>query len=260
MKIVKIKVTNAMNGRWTTALALLDSGATFNFMDIDIATELDLLGYKRKSNTVGFGGSLIQDDCWLTKVVISPAPDSPAADHGFGESCEIEVHKKCLVTTKSINWNRVKAEHEHLREIPFNKIPDNHPVRVILGVETSAFHRVHEQREGMVPKAPIAERGPFGWLAFGRVTLPKYYNRWRKIAPPSLDQHCQIVEGLLTGSDSTQLDNLSAVASSLQTVQAVDHYTDDWFNFERAASGANDVDTYEPLDDTTEPHPSSTLI
>jgi hypothetical protein len=171
---IQTLICNVLSGKNRRAanvrtVVLIDSGSSVTFIDEDFAKENNfrILG-KRKGMTLHM----------LERVETLPGEQlhvefqlSSICDHV--QSCTKNVSgwtvKNLAEHTSVVDWSEQKKQFAHLKDLHFPKMPEDSTIKIIMGVDNTAFFTpVEIIRNPDNETDPTAIRLTLGWTCVGR--------------------------------------------------------------------------------------------
>ena len=78
------------------------------------------------------------------------------------------VYPKILIDSRPVQWNEVKLDWPHLKDVRFPELAKREHHEMLIGADLIHYHRCYKEIRGSFG-SPIARLGPLGWTAFGPV-------------------------------------------------------------------------------------------
>ena len=138
-------------------VALLDPGSTQTFVDRETAVRLKL---KRTSKThamtVNVFNQQVSTDSYRVELYLASIDGSHTAT--IAAYVVQDLAKQLLV----VDWSKEKHRFSHLEKVPFESLPSEQAVNLLIGYDHAALLESSEKRSG-TPGQPIARLTPLGW-------------------------------------------------------------------------------------------------
>ncbi|XP_032229033.2 uncharacterized protein LOC116612438 [Nematostella vectensis] len=155
-------------GRRIKVNAFLDDGSDTSYMRSDVAVAL---GIKAPENNLAL--STLTD----TKVIVKSKAVSievSSVEGGTKRKMTVWTMNELCSGMPIPDWSRHQERWEHLKGLPFHKVPGRKTVDILMGSDHPELALALEERVGE-PGEPVARKTPQGWTCIGRV--PEYSNR-----------------------------------------------------------------------------------
>ena len=149
-------------------VALLDSCSSITLIDEEVAKRL---GLKKRSAKMTQSINVVRskstfDTCQVEVPV--------ASVDGLTSFIILAFTMKDLTrNTGIVDWSTEKMKFEHLREIPFEPLPENPTAHLLIGTDNSDLLAPEDTRKGKKGE-PIAMSTPLGWTCYGSSSKSKF--------------------------------------------------------------------------------------
>jgi hypothetical protein len=138
-------------------VAFLDPGSTQTFVDQETAVRLRL---KRTSKThamtVNVFNQQVSADSYRVELYLASIDGS--------HTVTIDAHavQDLAKQLPVVDWSREKDSFSHLQNVPFESLPSERSINLLIGYDHAALLEFSEMRKG-TPGQPIARLTPLGW-------------------------------------------------------------------------------------------------
>ena len=157
------------NGNGLKTVAMLDSCSNMTLIDTKTAIDLDLkILSKPVTRSFNTTNGQAEIETHLVEVPLV------SGDGLCTTTVEAYVVKDLAKNTPVVDWSKAKMNLEHLKEVPFEKLPKNPRVTLLIGGEHSDLFAVEEGSQHRGTKGePVAWHSLLGWTCIGRSTKAK---------------------------------------------------------------------------------------
>ena len=147
--------------RTVRAVAMLDSGSSTTYLKDSVANKLRLHGRSEEFSASVLGGQVISGKHHRVRVTMK------SEDGTYQTTLEAWTQPIVTAPVDKIDWNTLRHQYEHLRNIDFPPI-EGDQVDLLIGLNVPGAHCVLEELTGL-PGEPVARRLPLGWVCFGSI-------------------------------------------------------------------------------------------
>ena len=158
-----IVVNLSVGGASKQVVALLDSGSQATCIDEDLATRLNLktlIGPTKRK--VGYADRIAEMTSKLIQFEIS------SLDGLTSQTMTGWTLKDLASKTGIVDWSQEKSKFEHLRSLPFPKLPSNAKISIIIGTSYPSLYCATKVVSDPKNKhSPVALLTPLGWSCVG---------------------------------------------------------------------------------------------
>jgi hypothetical protein len=151
-------------------VALLDSCSSITLIDEEVARKL---GLKKRSPKMSESINVVRSkstfDTWQVEVPIT------SVDGLLSVIIIAYTMKDLTRNTGIVDWATEKVKFEHLRELPFEPLPENPTAHLLIGTDNSSLLAPEDPRKGEWGE-PIALLTPLGWTCYGSSSKSKSSN------------------------------------------------------------------------------------
>ena len=165
---VVCKIGNKKGRRSLKTVALLDSCSSMTCIDEDVARKL---GLKKRSlpRTESIKVVSAKID-FVTTLVEVPVI---SMDGLTSMVILASTMKDMTKGTGIVDWSKDKLKFDHLKNLPFEPLPENPTVTLLIGTDNVDLLAPEESRKGEKGE-PIAVLTPLGWTCFGSSSKSKF--------------------------------------------------------------------------------------
>ncbi len=168
---IQTLICNVLSGKMKRAtyvktVVLIDSGSSVTCIDEDFAKEnnLRVLG-KRPGMTLHMLERIVDlpGDQYHVEFQLS------SVDQSCTKNVSAWTVKNLAANTSVVDWSEQKNQFDHLKDIKFPKMPEDSTIKIIMGVDNTAFFApVETIRNPDNETDPTAIRLSLGWTCVGR--------------------------------------------------------------------------------------------
>jgi hypothetical protein len=144
-------------------VALLDAGSTQTYINRDTAVKLYLKRTsKKRTVTISVFNKKQEVDTYSVDVHLT------SADGLTTRTISALAIKDLAKTIPIINWSKEKQKFSHLQTVPFEPIPQNASISILIGLDHSSLLESSEVIAGTEDE-PTARLTPLGWTCSGPI-------------------------------------------------------------------------------------------
>jgi hypothetical protein len=144
-----------------TTIALLDSGSNQTLIDRDTAVKLRLKRTSKKHTmVVSVFDSQLKIHTHSVEVYLT------SVDGLVKQYLTAYAVKNLVKHHKIVDWSKEKTKFSHLKSVPFEPLPQEESITILVGSDYSSLLGSSETRTGTTDQ-PLARRTPLGWICSG---------------------------------------------------------------------------------------------
>ena len=144
-------------------VVMLDSGADRTYVDEQTAFSLGLKPVTRPiTTTIGqFDGS-VKINTQLVEVTLT------SVDGMLTQTINAWTKKNLTDKTRVVDWSKCKRNFEHIKDVPFEKLPKDARIRLLIGTENAFIFGMEEGTQHRGSRGePTAYMCALGWTCYG---------------------------------------------------------------------------------------------